>query len=131
MITSKERLSSSVKVIKLNSYLEPLKPFIKKNNDKVLFFIYYKLKGKTGGGDMKCVKFIALFLMVVGALNWGLWGFFQYDLVADLVGGPASGWARFLYILIGIAGIYGISFFFRCGCSCCCKGKCGGGSRCG
>jgi uncharacterized protein len=63
---------------------------------------------------MKVVRFIALLLIIIGALNWGLWGFFQYDLVADLFGGPSSGLSRFIYALVGLAGLYGISFF---GCS--------------
>ena len=61
---------------------------------------------------MKVIRFIMLLLIVVGALNWGLWGFFQYDLIADLFGGNTSSLARILYIAVGIAGIYGISFFF-------------------
>lgn len=61
---------------------------------------------------MKVIRFIVLLLIVVGALNWGLWGFFQYDLVADLFGGNTSSLARSIYIAIGVAGIYSISFFF-------------------
>ncbi len=70
---------------------------------------------------MRCFKFIALLLVVIGALNWGLWGFFQYDLVADIFGGPSTGWARFIYALVGLAGIYCISFFW-------CPGMCCGKS---
>jgi len=77
---------------------------------------------------MRCIKFFALLLMVIGSLNWGLWGFFQYDLVADLFGGPSSGWSRFIYSLVGIAGLYGISFFFGC-CNCSCKSGGGGENK--
>jgi len=63
---------------------------------------------------MKIVRFLALLLIIIGALNWGLWGFFQYDLVADLFGGPSSGLSRFIYAIVGLAGLYSISFF---GCS--------------
>lgn len=70
---------------------------------------------------MKFIRFIVLLLIIIGALNWGLWGFFQYDLVADLFGGPSSGLSRFIYALIGLAGLYGLSFL---GCSCLWKGKC-------
>jgi uncharacterized protein len=74
---------------------------------------------------MRVVRFIALLLIVIGALNWGLWGFFQYDLVADIFGGPSSGMARLIYSLVGLAGLYGISFFCCTG-ICCKKGcKCG------
>lgn len=71
---------------------------------------------------MKVIRCIALILIVIGALNWGLWGFFQYDLVADLFGGPSSGLSRLIYAIIGLAGLYAISFFFGGCCSC---GKCG------
>jgi uncharacterized membrane protein YuzA (DUF378 family) len=76
---------------------------------------------------MCLVRFFSLLLIIVGALNWGLWGFFQYGLVADIFGGNATGWARFIYALVGLAGLYGISFFFTCTCkikdksSCCSK----------
>lgn len=71
---------------------------------------------------MKIVRFFVLLLVIVGAINWGLWGIFQYDLVADIFGGNTTGWARFIYSLVGIAGILGISFFFvpgiyHCRCS--------------
>lgn len=72
---------------------------------------------------MKLFRFLILFLIVVGALNWGLWGFFQYNLVQDLFG--ESFLARVIYGVIGIAGLYGISFFFcrhiYSSSSCCCK----------
>lgn len=71
---------------------------------------------------MKFIRFLVLLLIIVGALNWGLWGFFQYDLIADLFGGPSSGLSRFIYALVGLAGLYGISFF---GCSSLYKGRCG------
>ncbi len=61
---------------------------------------------------MKVIRCIALILVIIGALNWGLWGFFQYDLVADLFGGPSSGLSRLIYAIVGLAGLYSISFFF-------------------
>ena len=62
---------------------------------------------------MKFFRFIVLLLVIVGALNWGLWGFFKYDFIQDLVGTGA--WARICYSIIGLAGLYGISFFFSKG----------------
>ncbi len=56
---------------------------------------------------------IALLLVVIGALNWGLIGLFQFDLVASLLGGQASLFSRIVYSLVGLAGIYAISFLFR------------------
>lgn len=56
---------------------------------------------------------IALALVIIGALNWGLIGLFNFDLVAALFGGPASTASRIIYALIGLAGLYSISLFFR------------------
>lgn len=56
---------------------------------------------------------VALILMIIGALNWGLVGLFQYDLVAALFGGMAGVVSRIIYTLVGIAGIWGITMLFR------------------
>ena len=55
----------------------------------------------------------ALILMVIGALNWGLVGLFQFDLVAALFGGAASVVSRIVYILVALAGIWGVTMLFR------------------
>lgn len=55
---------------------------------------------------------LALLLVIIGALNWGLIGFFRFDLVASLLGGQASVFSRIVYALVGLAGIYAISFLF-------------------
>lgn len=47
----------------------------------------------------------ALVFAIIGALNWGLIGFFQFDLVASLFGGQDSFLARTVYAIVGIAGI--------------------------
>ena len=54
----------------------------------------------------------ALILMIIGALNWGLVGVFQYDLVAAIFGGANTLVARIIYTLVGIAGIWGITMLF-------------------
>ncbi|WP_129600080.1 DUF378 domain-containing protein [Anaerophilus nitritogenes] len=56
---------------------------------------------------------LALLLVIIGALNWGLIGLFRFDLVAALFGGSASILSRIVYSLVGLAGIYAISFFFK------------------
>ncbi|MTI80792.1 MAG: DUF378 domain-containing protein [Firmicutes bacterium] len=61
---------------------------------------------------MDTLKNISLALIIVGALNWLLVGLFQYDLVASLFGGQAAMLSRIVYTLVGIAGIYAITFFF-------------------
>ena len=53
---------------------------------------------------MKTAYLLALILVVVGAVNWGLVGLFQFDLVAALFG-PASALSRLVYSLVGLAGI--------------------------
>jgi uncharacterized membrane protein YuzA (DUF378 family) len=48
---------------------------------------------------------VAFVLVVVGAVNWGLVGLAQFDLVATLFGGSASLLSRVVYSLVGIAGL--------------------------
>jgi len=55
---------------------------------------------------------IALALVVIGALNWGLIGLFGFDLVAAVFG-QASALTRLTYSLVGLAGLWSLSFFFR------------------
>ena len=56
---------------------------------------------------------IALVLAIIGALNWGGIGLFGFDTVAFLCGGPASLLSRIIYTLVGLAGLWCISFLFR------------------
>jgi uncharacterized membrane protein YuzA (DUF378 family) len=55
---------------------------------------------------MKSIDVLAAILLVVGGLNWGLVGLFQFDLVATLFGGQSAGLARVVYMLVGLAAIY-------------------------
>ena len=48
---------------------------------------------------------IALLLVIIGALNWGLVGFFHYNLVSTLFG---PGLERVIYVIVGLAGIYAL-----------------------
>lgn len=56
---------------------------------------------------------IALILTVIGALNWGGIGLFQFDLVAWLCGGSSSLLSRVIYTVVGLAGVWCISLIFR------------------
>ena len=56
---------------------------------------------------------IAQILSIVGCLNWGLIGLFQFDLVAWLFGGVDSLLSRIIYILVGLAGVWCITLLFR------------------
>ena len=56
---------------------------------------------------------LALILTIVGALNWGSIGLFQFDVVAWICGGPATLLARIIYTAVALAGIWCISLLFR------------------
>lgn len=59
------------------------------------------------------IDYVAHILVIVGAVNWGLVGFFNFDVVGALFGGAASLISRCIFALVGLAGLYVISFFFR------------------
>ena len=63
---------------------------------------------------MKTLQRIALVLTIVGALNWGLIGFFDFNLVTSLFGSASDNMiARIIYYIIAIAGIINIGLFFE------------------
>lgn len=55
---------------------------------------------------------LSLLLVIIGAINWGLIGLFQFDLVAFLFGGQAALISRVIYTVIGAAGVWSISMLF-------------------
>lgn len=60
---------------------------------------------------MRALNMVALALIIIGGLNWGLVGLFQFDLVAAIFGGADAALARIVYILVGLAAIYAIYLF--------------------
>ena len=60
---------------------------------------------------MKVVDTIALVLMIIGAIVWGLIGLFNFNLV-DAIFGTMSVLSRIIYTLVGIAGLWGIKLLF-------------------
>lgn len=68
---------------------------------------------------MKLLNCLALILVIVGALNWGLWGFFQFDLVAWIGGGNTTWLSRLVYSIVGLAGVWGLGFIGKCKSMCC------------
>lgn len=56
---------------------------------------------------------ISLILVVIGAINWGAIGLFQFDLVAWIFGGQDAIISRIIYTLVALAGIWCISLLFR------------------
>ncbi len=63
---------------------------------------------------MRTLNIIAMALLIIGGLNWLLVGLFEFDLVAAIFGGevgPRSGLSRIVYIVVGIAALYGLTLF--------------------
>lgn len=56
---------------------------------------------------------IALLLAIIGAVNWGLIGIFQFDLVEYIFGGQAALVSRIIYTVVGAAGLWCISMLFH------------------
>jgi uncharacterized protein len=54
-------------------------------------------------------------LVIVGAVNWGLVGIFQFDLVAALFGGPSAALSRIIYTLVGLSALYAIYSLSKAG----------------
>ena len=52
---------------------------------------------------MKMLGIVAVILLIVGGVNWGLVGLFQFDLVATIFGGMDAGLARVVYALVGVS----------------------------
>jgi uncharacterized protein len=61
---------------------------------------------------MSGLQRFALALVIIGAINWGLIGFFQFDLVAAIFGGQDSALARIVYGLVGLSGLYSLTLLF-------------------
>ena len=70
-----------------------------------------------GGGENmgnKIIDGIALTIAIIGAVNWGLIGFFDFNLVATVFGSMT--WlSRIIYALVGVCGLYLICFYMRLG----------------
>ncbi len=64
---------------------------------------------------MKWTNMIALTLVIVGALNWGLIGFFNFDLVTALFNGDLYWLARVIFALVGVAGAWCLTLYHAVG----------------
>lgn len=60
---------------------------------------------------MKVIDTIALILIIIGAINWGLIGLFSFNLV-ELIFGDMTFLARAVYTLVGLSGLWGIKLLF-------------------
>jgi len=61
---------------------------------------------------MLTLQRIALVLTIIGALNWGLIGLFDFDLVASIFGGQGAFMSRVIYSLVGLCGLINIGLLF-------------------
>ena len=56
---------------------------------------------------------LALVILIIGALNWGVIGLFQFDVVASIFGGMSGIVSRIIYTIVGLAGIWGHIAFIQ------------------
>ena len=56
---------------------------------------------------------IALILVIIGALNWGSIGIFNFDIVGAIFGGQSTALARIIFTIVGIAGLWTIGLLFK------------------
>ena len=62
---------------------------------------------------MGTLRRIALALVIIGAINWGLIGLFRFDLVAAIFGGQTAALSRIVYSLVGLSGLICLSLLFE------------------
>lgn len=61
---------------------------------------------------MKTIDYVGLVLIIIGAINWGLIGLFRVDLIR-LIFGDMTMLTRIVYSIVGVCGLYAISYFGR------------------
>ena len=61
----------------------------------------------------RTLDYIALSLVILGAINWGLIGLFRFDLIAVIFGGMEGIVSRIIYTVIALAGLYCLSLYGR------------------
>lgn len=59
---------------------------------------------------MRLLNYVALTVIIIGAINWGLIGFFDFNLVSALFG-EGTVFTRLIYDLVGLCGLYLITFY--------------------
>ena len=83
---------------------------------------------------MKILNLVVLLLILAGALNWGLWGLFQFDFVAWVFQSDSNALSRIFYSIIGLSALWGLSYIknWKTLTSCCSSEKtpsCKSGSK--
>ncbi len=56
---------------------------------------------------------LALVLVIIGAINWGLVGLFRFDLVGFIFGGTDALISRIIFTVVGLAGLWAITILFQ------------------
>lgn len=56
--------------------------------------------------NLSAFDWVALALLVIGGINWGLVGLFQFDLVAEIFGGSDAIVSRIIYTLVGLSAVF-------------------------
>ena len=74
---------------------------------------FYKAQNIIEEDEIMILDRIALFLVIIGAVNWGSIGLFRFDIVAWIFGGQGDIMSRIIYTLVAISGLWLISLFFR------------------
>ena len=59
------------------------------------------------------MKKLILIIMIIGGINWGLIGFFNYNLVDSIFGANLELVSRIIYAIVGLASLWGITFLFK------------------
>lgn len=59
------------------------------------------------------LKKLILIIMIIGRINWGLIGFFNYNLVDSIFGANLEIVSRIIYAIVGLASLWGITFLFK------------------
>lgn len=62
---------------------------------------------------MKTLDWLCITFIIIGAINWGLVGFFNFDLITSVFGGSLYWIARIIFALVGLAGLYSLTFYGR------------------
>lgn len=66
-----------------------------------------------GGAHMGGLQRTTLALLIIGGINWGLIGFFQFDLVASIFGGQTAALSRIIYGIVGLSALYCLTLLFK------------------
>jgi len=80
--------------------------------NNILFLVKNSKENMKGAKNMETLQKIALVVTIIGAVNWGLIGLLDFDLVAFLFG-EASMLSRIVYTLVGITGLINIGILFN------------------